>query len=513
MKMSNKTIAIYIRLSMADEMTDFGKVESESIGNQRMYIHHFLNENQELAEEQRIEFVDDGYTATNGNRPQFTEMIERVQKGEIQVICVKDFSRFFRDYIEAGNYLECVFPFLGVRFISINDHYDSEDYKGTTGGLEMVMRNIIYASYSKDLSVKVKSAKRVLMEQGKYGGGHPVYGYALDPKDKYRLIIDKEAAKIVRLMFDMALEGKNTGQIAEYLNQNRVPTRGQYFMARNPNTKKYKTTKETSIWSTGQVRVILKNYLYTGAMVCGKQTRITVGSPKTKEGDMVVVENTHEAIVTQEEYEKAKSIICGMKVSPHRIEHVYPLKGLIRCAYCQTKMERRPRRNTSDVFVCKYTAHNVHTNCSERQHTEEELEQLIYQAIHQNIFTFIDREENNKKSKIKTQETQKNIFVDSEKKIADLKRTKIRMYEKYVDGKITREMYLENKQLIESEIEALQRKKEIPPKNEKQDVMVACNTFAHEETLTREMMLAFVNAVYVSDDSIEIKWKFKDIFF
>lgn len=306
--MSNKTIAIYIRLSMADEMTDFGKVESESIGNQRMYIHHFLNENQELAEEQRIEFVDDGYTATNGNRPQFTEMIERVQKGEIQVICVKDFSRFFRDYIEAGNYLECVFPFLGVRFISINDHYDSEDYKGTTGGLEMVMRNIIYASYSKDLSVKVKSAKRVLMEQGKYGGGHPVYGYALDPKDKYRLIIDKEAAKIVRLMFDMALEGKNTGQIAEYLNQNRVPTRGQYFMARNPNTKKYKTTKETSIWSTGQVRVILKNYLYTGAMVCGKQTRITVGSPKTKEGDMVVVENTHEAIVTKEEYEKVKAI-------------------------------------------------------------------------------------------------------------------------------------------------------------------------------------------------------------
>ena len=161
-------IGIYIRLSMADEDTGYGsKAESDSIGNQRMLINRFLDNHPELSHCQRSEFADDGYTGTNFHRPQFTQMMEKVKRGEIDLICVKDFSRFSRDYIETGNYLECTFPFMGVRFISINDGYDSDDYKGTTGGLEVVMRSIIYAAYSKDLSVKTTSAKIQMMKQGK----------------------------------------------------------------------------------------------------------------------------------------------------------------------------------------------------------------------------------------------------------------------------------------------------------------------------------------------------------
>ena len=127
-------IGIYIRLSMADEDTGYGsKAESDSIGNQRMLINRFLDNHPELSHCQRSEFADDGYTGTNFHRPQFTQMMEKVKRGEIDLICVKDFSRFSRDYIETGNYLECTFPFMGVRFISINDGYDSDDYKGTTG--------------------------------------------------------------------------------------------------------------------------------------------------------------------------------------------------------------------------------------------------------------------------------------------------------------------------------------------------------------------------------------------
>lgn len=512
--MSNRNIAIYIRLSMADEVTDFGKVESESIVNQRMYIHRFLDENQELSDCNRIEYVDDGYTATNGNRPQFTNMIEQVQKGDIQVICVKDFSRFFRDYIEAGNYLECVFPFLGVRFISINDHYDSENYKGTTGGLEMVMRNIIYASYSKDLSVKVKSAKKLMMEQGKYLGGHPTFGYALHPNDKYQLVVDEDAAKIVRFIFDMALEGKNTGQIAKYLNKNKAPTKGQYFQIHNGNSKKYKATNEDSIWTTEQVRGILKNYLYTGAMVGGKQTRVTVGSPKTKAGESIIVENTHEAIVTKEEFDKANLVLQTSKSTHHRTIHTYPLKGFIRCSNCKRKMEMRLRRHTPNVYVCKYTAHNIHSTCSCTQYSEEELEQLIFKAIQQNIFDYVNKKECEKKLQDKKKHNNKSIEVDWEKKIADLKKMKLKMYEKYVEGNINREMYLENKQMIDLELEAIKKKNnEIPSINQNQEIKVACNTFFHEDKLTREMMLAFVNTIYVSEDCIEIKWKFSDIFF
>jgi len=151
-------IAMYIRLSLADEDTGISKAESDSIGNQRLYLNRYLDENSELANYPRFEFSDDGYTGTNTNRPQFIKMMEKVKSGEINLICVKDFSRFSRDYIEMGNYLECVFPFLGVHFISINDGYNSDDYKGTTGGLEVVMRNIIYAAYSKDLSIKTTTS-------------------------------------------------------------------------------------------------------------------------------------------------------------------------------------------------------------------------------------------------------------------------------------------------------------------------------------------------------------------
>ena len=144
-----------------------------------MLINRYLDNHPVLSKYPRLEFADDGYTGTNFHRPQFSAMMEKVRHGEINLICVKDFSRFSRDYIETGNYLECTFPFMGVRFISINDGYDSDDYKGTTGGLEVVMRSIIYAAYSKDLSVKTTTAKIQMMKQGKYVGGYAPYGQLL----------------------------------------------------------------------------------------------------------------------------------------------------------------------------------------------------------------------------------------------------------------------------------------------------------------------------------------------
>ena len=157
--MKEYNIAIYIRLSMADEETGSSKAESDSIVNQRSLISRYLDRHPALSRYKRTEFCDDGYTGTNTNRPAFTDMMKRIKDGEFNLICVKDFSRFSRDYIEIGDCLECLFPFLGVRFIPINDNYDSDDHKGTTGGLDVVMRNIVYAAYSKDLSVKTLRQK------------------------------------------------------------------------------------------------------------------------------------------------------------------------------------------------------------------------------------------------------------------------------------------------------------------------------------------------------------------
>ena len=160
--MKEPKVAIYIRLSMADEDTHRSKEESDSVQHQRLLIHEFLNRHPELKDAPRTEFVDDGFTGTNTNRPAFQNMMKKFRSGELNVLVTKDFSRAMRDYTEMGNYLECVFPFLGVRYISINDGYDSNDYKGVTSGMDVVIRNIVYASYSKDLSVKTTTAVLLL---------------------------------------------------------------------------------------------------------------------------------------------------------------------------------------------------------------------------------------------------------------------------------------------------------------------------------------------------------------
>ena len=330
------TIGIYIRLSMADEDTGSGnKAESDSIGNQRMLINRYLDNHPTLSKYPRLEFADDGYTGTNFHRPQFTAMMEKVRHGEINLICVKDFSRFSRDYIETGNYLECTFPFMGVRFISINDGYDSDDYKGTTGGLEVVMRSIIYAAYSKDLSVKTTTAKIQMMKQGKYVGGYAPYGYVLHPEIRNKLKLDPEAAEVVRRVFDEALEGRNTSQIALGLNDDNIPTPGQYFKGKHPDKKKFSRMSEKISWTASMVYKLLTSYVYTGATVGHKRKSGGVGSRKTisqEKEDWIIVEGMHEAIVSKEEFELAQAVIRGGERIPNGTRTITHSKALCAAA-------------------------------------------------------------------------------------------------------------------------------------------------------------------------------------
>lgn len=219
----------------------------------------------------QYEFFDDGYSGTNFKRPSFERLLEKIKKGEINCVIVKDFSRFGRDYIELGDYLERIFPFLGVRFISINDHYDSIDYKGTTGELDVVMKNIVYDYYSKDLSMKVKTAKYQKMKQRKYLGGHVPYGLM---KDKHKLIIDPEAAAVVREIFDMAIAKMRLIDMARTLNERGVETPGQYYRRKHPGTKKFINSSDKACWTHANLRTILKQEMYYGAIVGHKRQGI-----------------------------------------------------------------------------------------------------------------------------------------------------------------------------------------------------------------------------------------------
>ena len=229
-------IAIYIRLSNADEETGKKKDESNSVVHQRMLLNRYLDSRKELAGCDRKEFVDDGYSGTNTDRPSFRKMVDEIRSGQRNLVLVKDFSRFSRDYIETGDYLECVFPFLGVRFISVNDGYDSDNYKGTTGGLDVVMRNIVYSAYSKDLSVKVRTAKAIHRKKGEFIEAVPPIGYVRDPNDRHSLVVDETGAEIVRRIFQMAAGGMKVTEIARVLNSENVMTPSRYYALKMPGT-------------------------------------------------------------------------------------------------------------------------------------------------------------------------------------------------------------------------------------------------------------------------------------
>ena len=218
-------IAMYLRLSQedVDKRNNVLKDESNSIRSQRLLIQRYIQEHSELSGCPVMEFVDDGYTGTNFDRPQFQKMISLIRSGEIQCVVVKDLSRFGRNYLEVGDFLEHIFPFLGVRFIAINDHYDSADYIGTTGGVDVAFRNLVYQQYSQDLSQKVKAAMHMKMARGQYVT-HCPYGYKKAPGEKHKMIIDPVTAPVVREIFLAAIAGKKSTEIASALNEKHIPT-------------------------------------------------------------------------------------------------------------------------------------------------------------------------------------------------------------------------------------------------------------------------------------------------
>lgn len=281
--------AAYVRLSSDDADTS-----GSLINQQNLLIQHIQNDKE--LELYKI-YADNGFTGTDFNRPAFMRMMHDMKKGLVKCIIVKDLSRLGRNYLETGKYLEKILPLYNVRFISVGDGYDSFSVSGSCESLIIPLKNIIHEGYAKDISVKVSTAIDVCKKQGKFMGKHPPYGYIRDPNDKYKLIIDKEAAEVVLKIFRMRLGGMSFSDIAKFLNSEGILSPACYFYSKGvSNELKYKN----SSWNTNNVRRLTENYIYTGDLVYGKvksSLQLGIKRKSIPRDKWKKVENTHEAII------------------------------------------------------------------------------------------------------------------------------------------------------------------------------------------------------------------------
>ena len=299
-------IAMYLRLSEEDrDMAKSKKKESDSISSQRNLILDFIGRNVELQKAEILEFSDDGFSGKNFERPGLERMLRMAKQGDIQCIVVKDLSRFGRDYLTAGNYICRIFPFMGVRFISVNDGFDSA-CRQDTESLDAAFKMLLHDLYSRDLSRKVRSAQYLRAERGEFLSSFAPFGYVRDEKDRKKLAVDTAAAEIVRRIFRLALDGVGTARIAGILNREEVPTPMAYKRAAGCTRKRWGRSGETNFWTPGTVGRILRDERYIGSSIYGKKRRERTGYSREKEvpkEEWIVVENTHERLVTKEAFD------------------------------------------------------------------------------------------------------------------------------------------------------------------------------------------------------------------
>ena len=337
--------ALYIRLSKEDE----NEGPSESVTNQKSLLDEFVKNNRLSVYDV---YIDDGYSGTNFDRPAFQRMIGDIEAGKVNMVITKDLSRLGRDYIMTGHYMERYFPEKRVRYISLLDGIDT-GVESTANDITP-FRAIMNDMYAKDISRKIKSVKRDKQRKGQFIGGKPVYGYKMHPTEKNKIVVDEEAAVVVRRIFAMALDGISCRKIAAKLNEEGVPTPAAYAGLTVPNPGPY-----TGLWSSERISEMLQNETYIGNMVQGRTIKISYKSRKYLKQDRenwVVVEGTHEPLVDNETFQKVRMLVNSRRHTRSRT-YDFLLKGLIFCHECGYPLAVLNRKNAAgeDVlyFVCR----------------------------------------------------------------------------------------------------------------------------------------------------------------
>ena len=452
----------YGRLSKEDG----DKIESDSIKNQRDLIHSYIGQHPEL--KLVMEGYDDGYTGTNFERPCFKEMLEAVKEQKVNCVIVKDLSRFGREYIEAGRYIEKLFPALGVRFIAINDGYDTA-HLDASSSLILPFKNLINDSYCRDTSIKVRSHFDVKRRNGEFIGSFAAYGYSKDPENKNRLVVDPEAADVVREIFARRISGMSCQAIADELNTLGVPSPMEYKRSRGMKYKSGYRVHNKTRWSATAVRRILQNEVYLGVMEQGKRT-----TPNYKVKTVVYrppeewmrVEDTHEAIISRELFAAVQKALdqAAQQAKDREIHSWSPnlLKGKIFCAHCGHSLHRQKcvRRKTPEVYVYHCISNNRIKKgvCPGAFIFEKELLDALADMIQEQLDTTLGQYSLGLENLTKEAEEQKNIqakIASRKQEIQQLRTYQRGLYEGLIQNHLSKDEYFTFKEKYESKIEAI----------------------------------------------------------
>ncbi len=453
--------AMYLRLSREDSdvgtTADTGsagsaevtfRAESNSIGSQRELIRSFIREQEDI--ELFDCYADDNYSGSNFERPEFKRMISDIRAGRVNCVIVKDLSRFGRDYIETGRYLDQVFPALGVRFIALTDRYDSFSADAGERNIVLPVKNFINDSYCRDISTKVKSQLAIKRRKGECLAAFAVYGYRKSAEDRNRLLVDDYAAGIVRRIFAWKIEGMAVSAIAEKLNGLHILSPKEYKKSLGLNYRGGFTRGSDSRWSSPSVRRILTNEVYLGHLVQGRTERVNYKVKKCVEKpkeEWIRVENTHEPIISADDFSIVQNLLkADGRISPEKKE-ISPFMGLLFCGDCREQMVRRVNRykGTEKIYyIC--STKNRGEGCSRHSIEETVLKELTGTAIRQYANDFLEQEQ--LFAQAKEREANLQAVISYNKEIARLKKEQDKyyslcagLYEDLGTGVITREEF------------------------------------------------------------------------
>ena len=507
-------VAVYLRLSRDDESD--GGAESNSIRSQRDMIRSFIRK-QDNMEIYDI-YVDNGWSGANFDRPSFKRMMEDIKAGCVDCVIVKDLSRFGRDYIEAGRLIQKTFPAFSVRFIALNDNFDSLTADFNEKTLVLPVKNFVNDAYCSDISQKVRSHQQVKREKGDFIGAFAVYGYRKDPENVNHLLVDEYAASIVKKIFAWKIAGLSNLAIAEKLEGMGILSPMEYKKSQGEKFSTGFVTRIKAKWSAVAVKRILTNELYTGMMVQGKNEKVSHKVKRSVEKpreEWVRVRDTHEAVVSAEDFEIVQKLLAvDTRASAGKVGcHMFT--GFLFCGDCGEPMIRRVNRykGTEKVyFICP--TRNKGLGCTRHSIPEEELKHLVLAGVQQQLALFLDK--SRVLAQIETMEVQFDEVAAFDKEIRKLhqeqeKYVSLRsgLYEDLKQGIITEEDFRDFRQIYETQYqaaeEAIRQQEEAIRKLFKAGVAAGANLEKMKSTLeitelSRDILVAFVSRILVYED-------------